>query len=82
MNQETIQLPVIRYRDDDGKPTCMSRAGQCQFLQWSHFGTQYHCFWAKHGSDQEIYARGDDRRGSLIPINECPLWEGEEWRDD
>jgi hypothetical protein len=101
--KKTIYLPVIRYRDSDGKPTCVAdlhsfssgkswrqrgiaflvkKGKACPFLLSSHFGTKYHCFWDQPNPTPphppQIFTRGDDGRGSLIPIDACPLWKGEE----
>lgn len=85
MNKETVNLPVIRYRDGNGKPTCiadLSAGDACTFLQSSHFGTKYHCFWDRPNPTPprppQIFTRGDSGRGSLIPVEDCPLWEGVE----
>ena len=75
--KETINLPVIRYRDTDGKPTCKSNQGTCQFLE-----TKGHllrlCYFDKPSfAALPILGRGDGL-GSLIPVEACPLWVGVE----
>ena len=83
--KQTVYFPILRYMDQDGKPTCiedLSNGDKCEFLQRSYFGQQYHCFWDKSNPTSphspDILARGDDGRGSLIPVEDCPLWEGVE----
>jgi hypothetical protein len=75
--KETVNLPVIRYRDTDGKPTCLSNQGACQFLE-TRGHLLYLCYLDKPSfAALPIRGRGDGT-GSMIPIDKCPLWEGEE----
>jgi hypothetical protein len=72
-----MQLDVIRYRDTNGKPTCKSNEGSCQFLEpVGHL--IYLCFLDKpRFAALPIRGRGDGT-GSMIPVESCPLWKGEE----
>lgn len=75
--KETVNLPVIRYRDTDGKPTCLSNQGRCQFLEAR--GHLIHLCYLDKPSFAALPIRGrGDGTGSMIPVESCPLWKGEE----
>lgn len=79
--KEIVQLDVIRYRDTNGNPTCIADLQNdevCDFLRAFNVGKRYCCHWDKPSYlSRPILARGDDGSGSLIPIDACPLWNGE-----
>jgi hypothetical protein len=77
MSKETINLPVVRYRDSDGKPTCKTNEGVCQFVE-GPFYHKYSCFWDKPRFAASGIEIRNDGLGSLIPVDKCPLWEGVE----
>lgn len=83
--QHTIHLPVIRYRDKSGQPTCAAdfQTGDvCQFYRTQRMGVGETCLFAETGSYSR-YADTMKRRegsegpgmGSLIPGKWCPVWK-------
>ena len=83
--QHTIHLPVIRYRDKAGNPTCAAdfETGEvCKFYRTQRLGTSETCVFAETGSHSK-YADTMERRdgvhgpgmGTLIPGDWCPVWE-------
>jgi len=79
---EKITLEVVRYRDKDGKPTCARdfKAGEvCEYYRVHTWGTIETCLFspACRGLGEALERRGDDRLGTLIPMDGCPLWRDE-----
>jgi hypothetical protein len=74
--KETFSLPVIRYKDSEGNPTCKTDEGSCPFLEGFVFN-QYSCIWDKPRFTASVILVRTDGIGSLIPIDACPLWNGE-----
>ena len=83
--QHTIHLPVIRYRDKAGNPTCAAdfeTGDVCKFYRTQRLGTGETCVFAETGSHSK-YADNMMRRdgvqgpgmGTLIPGDWCPVWE-------
>lgn len=82
--KEEVALPVSRYRDREGNPTCAVdfRSGEvCPYLMGSNFGTREHCFWDLKRSESRKYPLLKRRHGvtgpgdgTLIPQSKCPLW--------
>lgn len=83
--RHTIHLPVIRYRDQAGNPTCAADfeiGDVCKFYRSQRFGTGETCVFAETGTSAK-YAATMSRRegsagpgmGSLIPGDWCPVWE-------
>jgi hypothetical protein len=71
MPSETVTLAFKRYTTDDGKRTCRSSEGACEFL-FDYQGTGACIFPASRSSgDVET---GED--GRLVPEPNCPLWKG------
>jgi hypothetical protein len=81
-SKETVNLPVIRYRDTNGNPTCYANEGVCQFLRTFEVRPSWHTrspYYTCCLDESSLPIRGrDDGTGSLIPIDKCPLWEGVE----
>lgn len=79
MTEELFQLPVVRYRDADGKPTCATdfTCGKfCQFYMTKRFGTLELCFF---GDGHRLARRvKSEKIGTLIPIPQCPLWRSQD----
>ncbi len=74
MQHETVNIPVIRFRDPQGRPTCavnFETGEHCRFLAVTHMGTREVC--AFHVEPEPLYRR-DLGLGSLEPCNLCPLW--------
>jgi hypothetical protein len=80
----TIHLPVIRYRDKDGNPTCATdfeTGDVCKFYRTQRLGTIETCVFAEAYSNSK-YAAAMERRdspqgpgmGTLIPGVWCPVW--------
>ena len=83
--QHTIHLPVIRYRDQAGNPTCAADfeiGDVCKFYRTQRLGTGETCVFAETPEGSR-YAQSMDRRdgvqgpgmGTLIPGDWCPVWE-------
>lgn len=83
--QHTIHLPVIRYRDKAGNPTCavdFETGDVCQFYRTQRLGTGETCVFAETGAHSK-FADNMERRdgvqgpgmGTLIPGDWCPVWE-------
>lgn len=71
---ETVNLPVIRYRDSKGNPTCAKnfpKGEVCQFYRTARLGTEETCVFA-NGFEME---RRDEGKGYLIPLDNCPIWK-------
>jgi len=78
ITKEVAYIEVVRYRDKDGKPTCAKNfdTGEvCLFYTAQRFGTHEACWFSdKSGKFWETMRRRNDGIGSLIPLNNCPLW--------
>ena len=83
--QHTIHLPVVRYWDKAGNPTCavdFETGDVCTFYRTQRLGTNETCVFAETGSHSK-YADTMERRdgvqgpgmGTLIPGDWCPVWE-------
>ena len=83
--QHTVHLPVVRYRDAAGNPTCavdFETGDVCQFYRTQRMGVGETCVFAETASNSK-YADNMMRRdgpqgpdmGSLIPGDWCPVWE-------
>jgi len=67
-------ISVDAYLDKDSQETCaisLKTLEFCQFYRLSNFGTKESCIFSK---DSETLERRDDGLGSLIPLNNCPIW--------
>jgi hypothetical protein len=72
MADETVTIPVTRYRDEQGRPTCAAdfNAGRvCAFLRSRVFCCDGLCTLR---SETVLTRVGDD--GTLAPLDNCPLW--------
>lgn len=70
----TISLPV--YRTPDGEQTCAigtTNDTQCKFLGVRKFGQKSVCML---GENVDLFRRGADGLGYLIPHAGCLLWKG------
>jgi len=81
MEDEQFLLPVIRYRDKAGQPTCavdFSACRVCEFYCAQKFGCAETCLFAnKEFRYWQSLNRRDNGKGSLIPLACCPLWSVE-----
>lgn len=71
--EETIQLPVTRYRTPEGVPTCaldFKSGKRCAFLMPGRFGTMFYCG-VRVGENVDRFGSG-----YMTPLDNCPLWEG------
>ena len=72
---EEILLPMPRFRDSKGKPTCAAsfekRGHFCQFISLAKLGTVEFCT----AMGDRLYRDGDDGGGYLQPHADCPIWE-------
>ena len=79
MEDEQFSLVVTRYRDKDGNPTCAAdfNAGRvCMFFATQRFGCDETCLFAnKEWRYWTTLFRRDSGSGSLIPLEDCPLWK-------
>jgi hypothetical protein len=72
MKVEPFSLHILRFYDKDDLPTCAINfaVGQyCHFYGTKTFGTKEVCMY----HSQTLSRRGDGY-GSLIPLDNCPLW--------
>ena len=64
-------IPVTRFHDHQGLPTCCilwgSKPDTCPLLRTTKWGLQETCNW----TDRPLYRRGTD--GFLIPDDDCPI---------
>ena len=83
--RHTIHLPVFRYRDQAGNPTCAADfeiGDVCKFYRTQRMGCGETCVFAETPEGSR-YAQSMDRRdgvqgpgmGTLIPGDWCPVWE-------
>jgi hypothetical protein len=80
MQCETFYLPIARYRDINGKPTCAVSFPEkqfCHFYGTKRLGTQELCTYY-----QEPLYRRNCGNGTLIPLINCPLWKNHELSSD
>lgn len=83
MSKETFQMPIERYRDNAGNPTCafdFPNGEFCKFLASQRFGTYETCLLAPPGQKGLNYPvwRRESGKGTLIPGDWCPIWTKEE----
>lgn len=91
MTTEKRAVEVTAYRDDDGKPTCalnFATGEVCIFYRTQRYGCNETCalaewsVYSKMANTMRRRKRPDDldyeRNGTLIPLDECPVWKGEE----
>jgi hypothetical protein len=82
--RHTIHLPVFRYRDQAGNPTCAADfeiGDVCKFYRTQRMGCGETCVFAETREGSR-YAQSMDRRdgvqgpgmGTLIPGAWCPVW--------
>jgi len=74
VRREPFELPVTRYRDDDGLPACAANfatADVCVFWRSKSFGQREVCWWE---GGTLLHRRGEKGNGTLIPQDNCPLW--------
>jgi len=75
-------MEVTCYEDDDGNPTCaidFSTGDVCVFYRTMSFGCKETCVFAEDtGRYPEILKRRKNDEGTLIPIENCPVWN--KWR--
>jgi len=83
MTSEAFLMPVTRYKDKAGNPTCATdfNAGHvCQFYSTQRFGCDETCLFAnKEFRYWQSLNRRDGGNGSLIPLRSCPLWQGQDY---
>jgi len=81
--EELFHLPITRYRDPEGHPTCAINFNEqkvCQFYLNKNFGTVETCFFldfsSKHPDtlQRRMSADGKPDVGYLIPADNCPIW--------
>ena len=82
--QHTIHLPVIRYRDKAGNPTCAAdfeTGDVCKFYRTQRMGVSETCVFAEtcaHSRYADMMQRrnglGGRGTGTLIPGKWCPVW--------
>lgn len=72
MIDETITIPITRYRDEDGHPTCaanFTKGRFCRFLLTRKLGLVEVC-----GLSGKDLPRREEGAMSLKPVDECPVW--------
>ena len=87
MKEETkITLDVIRYRDQENRPTCAGNFETddvCIYYRTQRFGTHETCLFAGEGhrglgaslQRRKSIVGNIPSNGTLIPIKECPIWK-------
>lgn len=68
-------IKVNAYKDNAGKPCCarnFSKGIVCPFYRTKKFGTIETCVFAD--DNVRLLRRGDDGDGTLIPLDNCPVW--------
>lgn len=78
---ESATIPVVKYRDDKGRPTCarnFNTGEVCQFYRTQRFGLNDTCLFSDmSGRYWRTMDRYDNSFGYLIPLDNCPLWKDE-----
>lgn len=82
MSEEHHQITVTRYRDPAGNPTCAADFTSdplkvCMFYRTQRFGCSETCVFARevgHKGYTEMLGRRKKGMGSLIPLDNCPVW--------
>ena len=79
--QEKVNIECVRYKDKENNPTCACNfeTGEvCQFYRTQRFGCNETCLFASEinyrGLTEIIHRRGNGQ-GTLIPLENCPLWK-------
>jgi len=76
---DTFNLEVIRYYDAENNPTCavdFKNNLVCKFYLTQKFGCWETCFFAdQNGKYKQILNRRKGGNGTLIPLENCPLWQ-------
>jgi hypothetical protein len=79
--QEQFNLTIMRYRDNEGNPTCAAdfqNGRVCIFYGTHTFGCAETCWFAdKSGRRSAITKRRNNGVGTLIPISTCPVWHNQ-----
>lgn len=77
--EEKIRIEVKAYRDSKGNRTCAKdfpTGRVCVFYRTQRFGCHETCVFAEESGK---YSAGMNRRdngdGSLIPLDNCPIWK-------
>lgn len=80
LTAEPAEIRLTRYRDEDGQPTCavdFDRGLVCRCYLTQRMGCHETCMFADKSG---LYWRGMERRndgkGTLIPLDNCPVWAG------
>ena len=76
--EEPGHLPIVRYRDEEGNPTCacdFQNGRVCIFYGTQKFGCSETCWFAdKDGRRWIPMQRRKGGEGTLVPLTTCPLW--------
>lgn len=81
--KEKIVLEFERYIDNNAYPTCacdFDTGKVCKFYRTQRFGSNETCLFAPEshkGIGETLNRRGEDKLGTLIPGEWCPLWKKE-----
>lgn len=67
---ETVNVPMQRFRDSNGEPTCLTESGACKFLRAIRIGSTEICAIIGSGN----LRRRSKGNGTIIPHGECPIW--------
>jgi len=82
MKDETKSIDITVYRDSKGNPTCAKDfpTGQiCRFYRTQRFGCHETCVFADDsGKFLKSMIRRGKGDGSLVPLDNCPLWDEDE----
>lgn len=80
MSSEDFAFKVKRYRDKENNPTCAIdfQTGEiCIFYRTQRFGCNETCVFAvDRGNYYQTMQRRKKGEGTLIPLKQCPIWEG------
>jgi hypothetical protein len=80
MTEEEVKIAFIRYRDDDGEPTCainFQTGIVCSFYRTQRMGCNETCIFSPDDGVRgllTVLERRKNGNGSLIPGEWCPIW--------
>lgn len=75
---EDALIRIPRYVDSNKEPTCAWVNSQCPFLLVARFGTEERCHWPGPGGEiRPVLERRYNSIGTLVPHNDCPVWNQE-----
>ena len=78
MRKGIKRIEVVFYRDSENNPTCaidFNKGEVCKFYRTQRFGTNETCVFSdQNGKYAQTLNRRKDGLGTLIPCENCPIW--------